>query len=939
MTQQYFAVYKELRKKAYGSYWGKRILTEMGYLTELLYHKDASARELLEQAAVLLSGDYGENGRIGAQTVEQAEALLMPLSQKAKRITMVCVAHAHMDMNWMWGYQETVAMVLDTVRTMLTLMEEYPSFTFAQSQACVYRMLEDYAPDLLEQVRRRVKEGRWEVTASTWVENDKNMSGGEAMVRQILYAKEYIAALLDLKPEDLNIDFEPDTFGHSYNLPEILQNGGITRYYALRANDSGHSIFRWRGMSGAEVLVYNEPAWYNMSIPDACWEGLPSFCEKYGIHKVLHVYGVGDHGGGPTRRDLNFLLDLGSWPLSPSVKFGTYREYFDYLEGHREQLPVLDRELNYIFTGCYTSQSRIKMANRIGEARLAEAEILGAMARLTVPDYRDAGDLTAAWRKVLFNQFHDILPGSCIGEAREYAMGTFQEAMARAGANATHAMTALCACIGDETAAQTKGSLEAWDEGYSMGAGVGSGTDYAHGYGFTLSERGSGRVRYLTLFNVTQETRNDPTEIRLWDFQEDPSDIRVSDMDGNEYPVQVLGSGVGLCLHRYCDLLVWIPVPPVGYRVCRVDVKQPGGIPALWKQPPLVDDITDEPCCLENDRVKAVFDVKTMKCISFVLKSEGRELLHPERPACGFLLITEETGNGMTSWRVGKTAREEDLNETCCVQPEKLQTQGLRKELIYRIEKKDLKLRVSIRLDEGSTFLDFCLDAEWTLLGSREQGIPQLRFLLPCGYEAEKYRYAIPYGFADRLPLAQDVPAIGLGCALPKGGGPALCMLSDSKYGFRGDRTGLSLNLLRGSYDPDPYPEIGHHIIRMAVGGCDPSRENLALLEKRYIHPVITRSCASAPRREEAGRSLLRIEGGILSAVKAAQSGEGLIVRVYNPAAEEKRLTLSMPGRKFEAYRCDFLEEQAEPVPVSDGDGMEYRMRAGEVASFRMIYR
>ena len=313
-------------------------------------------------------------------------------------------------------------------------------------------------------------------------------------------------------------------------------------------------------------------------------------------------------------------------------------------------------------------------------------------------------------------------------------------------------------------------------------------------------------------------------------------------------------------------------------------------------------------------------------------------MLNPAKPACGLVLITEETGNGMTSWRVGKTAKEEDLNETCCVRPEKIQLEGLRKELVYRVEKKDVKLCVSIRLDEGSEFLDFRLETEWTMLGNREQGIPQLRFLLPCGYEPEKYRYAIPYGILDRPPLAQDVPAIGLGCALPKGGGRALCMLSDSKYGFRGDREGLSLNLLRGSYDPDPYPEIGHHIIRIAVGVCNPARENLALLAERYIHPVITRSCALRPRSEEAERSLFHIEGGILSAIKMAEEGEGLIVRVYNPAGEKRSMSLSMPGRKIEAYRCDFLEKPLESVVAENSEAMEYTMGAGEVVSFRIIY-
>ena len=167
-------------------------------------------------------------------------------------------------MNWMWGYQETVALTIDTVRTILTLMEEYPEFKFSQSQASVYHILERYAPAVLDQVKQRVKEGRWEVIASSWVENDKNMSGGESMARHLLCTKKYLSELLDISEDSLNLDFEPDTFGHSRNIPEILRNGGVSRYYHCRGYD-GENIYRWRAPSGAEVLVYREPTWYSVS--------------------------------------------------------------------------------------------------------------------------------------------------------------------------------------------------------------------------------------------------------------------------------------------------------------------------------------------------------------------------------------------------------------------------------------------------------------------------------------------------------------------------------------------------------------------------------------------------------------------------------------------------------------------------------------------------
>ena len=130
------------------------------------------------------------------------------MAEDAKALTVLLIAHAHIDMNWMWGFNETVSLTVSTFETMLKLMEEYPQFKFSQSQASVYRIVEEYAPYLLPEIRQRIKEGRWEVTASTWVENDKNMSSAESMSRHLLYTRNYLSELLDIDKESLNIDFE-----------------------------------------------------------------------------------------------------------------------------------------------------------------------------------------------------------------------------------------------------------------------------------------------------------------------------------------------------------------------------------------------------------------------------------------------------------------------------------------------------------------------------------------------------------------------------------------------------------------------------------------------------------------------------------------------------------------------------------------------------------
>ena len=303
--------------------------------------------------------------------------------------------------------------------------EGIPDFTFAQSQASTYEIIE-YAPEMLGEIRGRVREGRWEVSASTWVETDKNMPNGESLARHILYTKRYLSRL-DIPAESLELDFEPDTFGHNITVPEICAGGGVsTTTIAAATARKNNDAYVWRARSGAELLVYRDRHWYNGTIEYDMFRDIPLLCNKMGTDCFLTVYGVGDHGGGPTRRDIERLIGISSWSVMPTVMFSTYSKFFGELESFRSRLPVREGELNFIFNGCYTSQSRIKMANRIAEDRIYESEALGAAASM-ISDDDFRGSFEKAWRKILFNHFHDILPGSGVMDTREYAMGRFQE--------------------------------------------------------------------------------------------------------------------------------------------------------------------------------------------------------------------------------------------------------------------------------------------------------------------------------------------------------------------------------------------------------------------------------------------------------------------------------------------------------------------------------
>ncbi|MDF2685217.1 MAG: Alpha-mannosidase, partial [Clostridia bacterium] len=531
-----------------------RICCELDYLMELSKVNGGEYDEKINAAMDKLYDVVKSEGTITKSAMEEAESALNFLSQKAKEYTVICIGHAHIDMNWMWRFDETVAITLATFRTMLDLMNEYKDFTFGQSQASVYRIVEKYDPKMLEEIKKRIKEGRWEVTASTWVEPDKNMPNGESLSRHILYTKKYLSKLLGITEESLDMDFEPDTFGHSVNIPEILNQGGVKYYYHCRGFDS-HTFYKWEAPSGKSVLVYREPRWYNDTIEEANYNYVPSFAEEHKIKKVLSVYGVGDHGGGATRKDIEKIITMNTWPLMPAFKFGTYHEFFKYIESLNLELPVIKDELNFIFTGCYTTQTRIKEANRRSEALLNEAELFNTLSSmLEVADY-DNKSFEEAWRNVLFNHFHDILPGSGIVDTREYALGLAQETFALGTTRKNLALSGIANNINNIYLVKNKDNEKMTT---SEGAGVGFGLSE---FSFGDVSRGQGSNRVFTFFNPSAHARTSIVKVTVWDWDVELGKIKVYNCNGELLEHDIIEGQRGYWGHSYFTILVKVTVP------------------------------------------------------------------------------------------------------------------------------------------------------------------------------------------------------------------------------------------------------------------------------------------------------------------------------------------------------------------------------------------
>ncbi len=380
-------------------------------------------------------------------SLREAQQKLQVLQPYMRQFKVSAVGNSHIDMAWLWPWTETVEVVRNTFGTALELMREYPDFKFTASTAQAYTWIEEKYPDMFKEIQQRVKEGRWEVIGGMWVEPDLNMPDGESLVRQILYGKRYFR---DKFGVDIHIGWNPDSFGYNWQLPQIYKRSGIDSFVTqklLWASDFykfPYRLFWWQSPDGSRMLTYFPSDYANAIDPDKIARDSATYGPmmwKYngganaapaGSLDMMYLYGVGDHGGGPTRQDLDTAL---RWQkpdvVFPSLQFSTAADFIADLDKNQANLnlPVWDNELYFQYhRGVFTTQSEEKRGNRQNEELILDAEKLAAIDSLFGAAYPEK-NFDDSWKKILFNQFHDILPGSGIGinyvdAARKYEVAS-----------------------------------------------------------------------------------------------------------------------------------------------------------------------------------------------------------------------------------------------------------------------------------------------------------------------------------------------------------------------------------------------------------------------------------------------------------------------------------------------------------------------------------
>ncbi len=394
---------------AYLSYWRSDDNLEIeGFL---LHHLEAACRALGPR---LNSREEARQAAVRARHILRAKVFESNIYRPQGRIN-IC-AHSHLDIVYLWPIKETFRKNCRTVTNMLNLMREYPDYRFSYSQPYLYEKLKEMAPAVFEEIRQRVREGRWEVIGAMYVEPDGNLLGPESLVRQILFGKRFIRQEFGLEAETCWL---PDVFGVMYTLPQLLRKSGVKYFTTAKLNiwnDTNlfpYDTFRWRGPDGSEVIAHFPPTHFAQGFEfDNLRRHWRDFREKQTIGANLFIYGWGDGGGGPTREMVEASLRTGSFPGLPRTKIELAEPFFRRLEDKIDQLPVWDDEL-YLeaHRGTYTTKGDLKRQNRKAELLYRDAEILSALAWL-YGGPRQQERLNEGWKLILLNQFHDTLPGT-----------------------------------------------------------------------------------------------------------------------------------------------------------------------------------------------------------------------------------------------------------------------------------------------------------------------------------------------------------------------------------------------------------------------------------------------------------------------------------------------------------------------------------------------
>jgi len=724
--------------------------------------------------------DRGDQAGFDA-SLKQAQLKLEVLKPWLQQFKIHAVGNSHIDMAWLWPWTETVEVVRNTFQSVLDLMREYPDFKFTMSSARTYEWIEEKYPDMFQQIQQRIKEGRWEVIGGMWVEPDLNMPAGESLTRQILVGKRYFQSRFGV---DVKIGWNPDSFGYNWQLPQIYKKSGMDYFvtqkllWAHEFTTFPYKLFWWQAPDGSRLLTYFPHDYAggidgpSMAKDLSVWAPSIYGPNLAGEPEMMHLYGVGDHGGGPTRQMLDAAQSLMSpTTVYPKFELGTATDFFTELVKKLPSLnvPTWDGELYFAYhRGVFTTQAETKRRIRRSEETMLNAEKFASLALLDGRAYPQE-EMNRAWKRLLFDHFHDIMPGSGIGVNYLDARRNLRDVQRTGNQIIEDSLKEIAAHID------------------TQGEGV-----------------------PVLVFNSLSWPRSEVVELQA-QLPTPAQQISVTDASGKAAEAQVLS--IDRQTHRVHFLLL-ANTPAFGYKTYFVH----GQIAATTSA--VRSSLNATADTLENEFVRVKIDSQTGCMTSLFDKRANKEALAlpetdtggPKNMVCGNLLQTFiDKPKRWDAWNIDADFEAQHTDLTTADEVKLIENGPLR--AVIRIKKhfQNSTFIQDVTLYPGAPRVDVNMQAEW-----HEKHI-LLKVAFPLSAHNPKATFEIPYGSVER-PTTRNTPAEQAQFEVPaihwadiSDDKHGFSLLNDCKYGYDAKGNVLRLSLLRSPEWPDPHADEGHH--------------------------------------------------------------------------------------------------------------------------------
>ena len=788
------------------------------------------------------------------------------------------IGNAHIDPVWLWQWPEGLQEVRATFASALDRMEEYPEFVFSCDSVAYLAWIEQIDPAMFEQIRLRVAEGRWEVVGGWWIEPDCNVPSGESFVRQGLYAQRFLASRFGITA---TAGCNVDPFGHNATLPQILSKSGLTGYAFLRPEPNEKELpaqcFRWRGTDGSSVIAYRIPRGY-CSPGDDLGQFIGHVLETADPEdsQLMVFYGVGNHGGGPTRANLDSIRRIGRESATLEPRFATMRDYFAYQQARLDTLPEYCGELQHHSVGCYSAHSGVKRWNRRAENLLVRAEKLATIAAAVTGAGYPMEQLTEAWKLVLFNQFHDTLAGTAIAAAYEDSRDQYGQASSVAASVANRAI-------------QSIGARVAIPHEQDMIP--------------------------VIVVNPLPWDVSGPVELEFEGVSAE--DVVAETFDGHAAGVQRIQSQATVG-GRHRRLALAAQVPALGYRVYRIRAvaADRAAEPAAAAGPETV---------LDNGLVRAVVDTRTGWLTSLTSAGSGAELM-PERPG-PHAVVLEDLSD---TWSHGVESYDRVAGQFTCRSVRRVEDGPVRTRIRIESTFSNSTLTEDLILATGARHIEVRVQLDW----HEKQRLLKLRF--PSVLSGARATCSVPYGYVERTATGTEEPGqawIDVSGSAAGAAAAGLSVVNDAKHGYDVRDADIGMTVARSPvyawHDPrelDPgeryqYLDQGYQEFSYCLLPHDGDwrRAGTVRLAEELNQPLAALPEHFHPGDLPPARSFVHTGEGsvVVSAIKRAEDGDGVVVRAYETAGTPAhcRIDLRFLGRRTEA---DFAPGEIKTFHVPD---------------------